>query len=477
MTMASLMPLAAPGGARLLVSRGSWAPPTAGPPTWHLASHGICRGAAPAPPARTVAAAAKGKRGGKSGGGTSRQLSTPLKPSSLEPELDLTKVGLFAVDKESLSRVRFTLHYDTELGERLVLVGSAESMGAWKLDASPKMEWVNNGTWQLELSVPDGDVYEYKYVVMQENHEGTLAPTKWQQGSNQMVVVPRGGVAGRMSVEDIWDGSTRSILGDVHSLIEDAAIELGGSSAALLKQRVEQMTKEIKDRKARELDLMTHQQQLLSEVGSWKRVAAEATEAVEDAAAAKAASEADLSRELTTWKNKAIMASEVKCELLAKEADLKAEIFSWKAKALNAQEALDAAKDDCDAGAAAVTVEAAAGGQGPPAVWAAEKDELVLRVEESEAKEEALREEVARLTRAVRILKEQNRALAESRADAGIGPTTSKPSKPKPSMEDTIKSMSDLVSGRVHFIGENPVKPQFSEILQQNLKGKNGVPA
>jgi len=80
---------------------------------------------------------------------------------------------------------RFSVHYETKLGEDLFVIGSHEKLGAWNIDSAPAMEWTEGGVWQGEVELPAGGVFFYKYVVRKAD-----GGYRWQDGANNLLALP-----------------------------------------------------------------------------------------------------------------------------------------------------------------------------------------------------------------------------------------------------------------------------------------------
>lgn len=53
-------------------------------------------------------------------------------------------------------RVRFSIHYDTKLGEELYVIGSHQALGAWDQTNAVPMAWGEGGNWSAEVDLPAG---------------------------------------------------------------------------------------------------------------------------------------------------------------------------------------------------------------------------------------------------------------------------------------------------------------------------------
>ena len=137
---------------------------------------------AQSPPPATAASAqsaAKGK-------GKGERRSAKLALSRLRSEGG--GLSLFQARKRS-ANVTFQVRYKTELGEQLRVVGSSPELGAWDIAKAPQLKYKTDGDmdgiWVCDVKLPCGQIYEYKYVVC--NDQGV--PLQWQQGNNALLAV------------------------------------------------------------------------------------------------------------------------------------------------------------------------------------------------------------------------------------------------------------------------------------------------
>jgi len=75
----------------------------------------------------------------------------------------------------------FKVHYKTDFGESLQVVGSIEELGAWK-DYKCPMTWSEGHIWVSEtMSITSCSHFMYKYVVMHQERA-----VKWERGPNRI---------------------------------------------------------------------------------------------------------------------------------------------------------------------------------------------------------------------------------------------------------------------------------------------------
>ncbi|KAJ7562605.1 hypothetical protein O6H91_03G077000 [Diphasiastrum complanatum] len=78
------------------------------------------------------------------------------------------------------TKVRFMLQKDCLFGEQFNVVGGDPLLGAWDPLAALALEWTDGHIWTLELDVPVGKIYEYKFMLT-----GKHGKIEWQPGSNR----------------------------------------------------------------------------------------------------------------------------------------------------------------------------------------------------------------------------------------------------------------------------------------------------
>ena len=102
--------------------------------------------------------------------------------------------------------VTFTLPYYTgNPDERMKIVGSHSRLGEWVATRAPAMTLHGKEDWRLELSLPAGGVFEYKYLLV----DGATGHTVWQPGANMVVQLPSNlqtESERTLEVRDEWQG-------------------------------------------------------------------------------------------------------------------------------------------------------------------------------------------------------------------------------------------------------------------------------
>ncbi|UPQ99726.1 starch binding domain-containing protein [Chloropicon primus] len=83
--------------------------------------------------------------------------------------------------------VKFTMKYFTPPNQHIRICGAHEDLGWWSVLEAPRLYEVEHGSWEATLSLPGSTLYEYKYVVC-DNDEAL----EWLPGSNLVLELPPG---------------------------------------------------------------------------------------------------------------------------------------------------------------------------------------------------------------------------------------------------------------------------------------------
>ncbi|EFN51954.1 hypothetical protein CHLNCDRAFT_139625 [Chlorella variabilis] len=80
--------------------------------------------------------------------------------------------------------VSFILKKETYYGQRVLLVGSSQELGAWKLDAGLPLRWSEEHKWSTTVALPAGAAVEYKFVITDPEQ-----PPLWESCLNRSLAV------------------------------------------------------------------------------------------------------------------------------------------------------------------------------------------------------------------------------------------------------------------------------------------------
>lgn len=80
----------------------------------------------------------------------------------------------------------FSIHYNTNYGEKIVVVGSAAELGNWDVSKGLNLEWSEGNLWKASIPL-NCDSIEYKYVCVAEDH------ARWEEGENRKISADKSG--------------------------------------------------------------------------------------------------------------------------------------------------------------------------------------------------------------------------------------------------------------------------------------------
>ncbi|GAX79158.1 hypothetical protein CEUSTIGMA_g6598.t1 [Chlamydomonas eustigma] len=82
------------------------------------------------------------------------------------------------------SKIRFVVpYYETQMGQKLKVVGNIPELGSWQVDSAPDMTWSEGHVWTLESFISAPSV-EFKIVVESPNNV-----LNWEDGCNRVLQV------------------------------------------------------------------------------------------------------------------------------------------------------------------------------------------------------------------------------------------------------------------------------------------------
>ncbi len=79
-------------------------------------------------------------------------------------------------------RVLFQIHYNTQWGENICLIGQCSELGSWDPQKALSLEYAGNGYWQIEIDLKNDVRTQYKYIV--KTHGDNVL---WEGGNNRML--------------------------------------------------------------------------------------------------------------------------------------------------------------------------------------------------------------------------------------------------------------------------------------------------
>ncbi|MCM1976553.1 carbohydrate binding domain-containing protein [Streptomyces sp. G1] len=90
----------------------------------------------------------------------------------------------------------FAVNATTVLGENIYVVGDKAALGNWAPAAALKLDPAAYPVWKLDVDLPAGTSFEYKYI--RKDASGTVT---WETGANRTATVP---ADGKVTLNDTW---------------------------------------------------------------------------------------------------------------------------------------------------------------------------------------------------------------------------------------------------------------------------------
>lgn len=97
------------------------------------------------------------------------------------------------------SGASFGVNATTQLGQNIYVTGNQSALGNWNPAGALKLDPATYPVWKLDVSLPAGTTFEYKYVRKDANGNVT-----WESGANRTATVPSSGKVTLTS--DVWRG-------------------------------------------------------------------------------------------------------------------------------------------------------------------------------------------------------------------------------------------------------------------------------
>ncbi|WNO64509.1 carbohydrate-binding module family 20 domain-containing protein [Streptomyces sp. AM2-3-1] len=95
------------------------------------------------------------------------------------------------------SGASFGVNATTQLGQNIYVTGNQSALGNWNTDSALKLDPATYPVWKLDVSMPAGTSFEYKYV--RKDASGAVT---WEGGANRTATVPSSGKVSLTS--DVW---------------------------------------------------------------------------------------------------------------------------------------------------------------------------------------------------------------------------------------------------------------------------------
>lgn len=95
------------------------------------------------------------------------------------------------------SGASFGVNATTQLGQNIYVVGNQSALGNWNTGSALKLDSATYPVWKLDVSMPAGTSFEYKYI--RKDASGAVT---WESGANRTAAVPSSGKVSLTS--DVW---------------------------------------------------------------------------------------------------------------------------------------------------------------------------------------------------------------------------------------------------------------------------------
>ncbi|MDF6042082.1 alpha amylase C-terminal domain-containing protein [Streptomyces sp. JH14] len=96
-----------------------------------------------------------------------------------------------------VSGASFGVNATTQLGQNIYVTGNQSALGNWNTDSALKLDPATYPVWKLDVSMPAGTSFEYKYI--RKDASGAVT---WESGANRTATVPSSGKVPLTS--DVW---------------------------------------------------------------------------------------------------------------------------------------------------------------------------------------------------------------------------------------------------------------------------------
>ncbi|WP_093801158.1 carbohydrate-binding module family 20 domain-containing protein [Streptomyces sp. Wb2n-11] len=92
----------------------------------------------------------------------------------------------------------FNVDATTTVGQNIYVTGDQPALGNWNTAAAIKLDPASYPVWKLDVSMPAGTSFAYKYI--RKDASGNVT---WESGANRTATVPAGG---KVTLNDTWRG-------------------------------------------------------------------------------------------------------------------------------------------------------------------------------------------------------------------------------------------------------------------------------
>ncbi|MGW0460238.1 carbohydrate binding domain-containing protein [Streptomyces tendae] len=90
----------------------------------------------------------------------------------------------------------FAVNATTVVGQNIYVVGNKSALGDWSPSAALKLDPASYPVWKLDVKLPAGTSFEYKYI-----RKDSAGNVTWESGANRTATVP---ASGKVTLNDTW---------------------------------------------------------------------------------------------------------------------------------------------------------------------------------------------------------------------------------------------------------------------------------
>ncbi|MFI6411001.1 carbohydrate-binding module family 20 domain-containing protein [Streptomyces sp. NPDC050585] len=94
------------------------------------------------------------------------------------------------------SGASFNVTATTSPGQNIYVTGNHAALGNWNTGSALKLDPAAYPVWKLDVSLPAGTTFEYKYI-----RKDAAGNTTWESGANRVATVP---ASGKVTLDDTW---------------------------------------------------------------------------------------------------------------------------------------------------------------------------------------------------------------------------------------------------------------------------------
>ncbi|MEU0371725.1 carbohydrate-binding module family 20 domain-containing protein [Streptomyces sp. NPDC006283] len=92
----------------------------------------------------------------------------------------------------------FAVNATTAMGQNIHVTGNRPELGNWSPAGAPKLDPAGYPVWKLDVALPAGASFEYKYI-----RKDAAGNVTWESGANRTATVP---ASGKVTLNDTWRG-------------------------------------------------------------------------------------------------------------------------------------------------------------------------------------------------------------------------------------------------------------------------------